>query len=567
MTNLYERNMKLLYEYAPDVHKKVLDPEFVNKTFPTKIGFSQNQDGVIDNIAIWFEDKMYIDSSEVDVKKWVDSSINPNLRTIIIFGMGMGLQVDELITRYPDKKIVVIEPDKRIFVHAMHLRDMEKFLSNVTLWLDEDVATTKAKIYEMLTHPLARGIQFVPYILLYGEFANQILDAVNSAMNDFAVQLNTKRTLVDRWYQNRFANIVSPSVNFANFEGKFKDIPAILCGAGASLEEHIPLLKKLKKKAVIFAAGTAIDILENRGITPTFAGAIDQDPISEGGLHEHLKSDVVLIWDGQVAHNSTSFTGKNVQMLLNVNRYTGNVIDGLGLVESAPCIGNVGLDMLYKMGCSPILIVGMDLSYTNKKLYCDGTRFQEDKSDDTNCMKIVNNCGEVVSTEPSFLSMYHWFEEYASRVKPPVINCTAKGIVFKNIKWQPISDFRFDKKYDIKGIIDSCYFKNGEPDFIDIGKVIEGNDKLVAELKEIKEAVSKNQGITPDFYSRKIWGVLDDYIGTPLFLAELRCELKIKLGMKPEEAVEEFQKRRVEVVMNMADHLITSLENVKARIT
>jgi len=513
--------------------------------------FGLNENQTVDNLVINSEGKMLTVGTS-DNETWLQN-VNPDLHTIIVYGLGLGNHIESLIKKYPDKKIIVIEPDKRLFYHAIQVRDFEFIIKNCTIWLDEPVDLVKAKLYEMITHPLARGIMLLPfYANVYQDYFNLLLNSVKQMINDYAVMVNTKRCLVDKWYTNRIKNDEVQSVNFSNFVEKFKDIPAILVGGGASLIEHIPLLKQLENKAVIFAAGTTIEILLSHGITPTFMAAIDQDPISEGGLHEHLEADVPLIFDGQVAQNSLYYKGKKIQMQLNVNRYTGMVIPNLPIIESAPSIGNVGLDILYKMGCSPILMVGMDFSYGYGKLYCDGTRFQEERKNTEQFITIVNNFGETVATEPSFLSMVNWFEEYVPRIKPNVINCTHKGVVFKGIPWQPISDFTFDKEYNFKSMINECY-----KEYIDVCQVKQAKPNIKTELVEIKDFVEKNKSVNPAFQKYKAWTLIDEYVQPDIYIAEIRSEGRIKRGMDIKESIKIFQDQRINFILAAVDKLLS----------
>ena len=55
----------------------------------------------------------------------------------------------------------------------------------------------------------------------------------------------------------------------------FKDVPAIICGAGPSLDKNIDLLARLKDKALIFAGSTALNALIGKKILPHFGAAID----------------------------------------------------------------------------------------------------------------------------------------------------------------------------------------------------------------------------------------------------------------------------------------------------
>ena len=61
-----------------------------------------------------------------------------------------------------------------------------------------------------------------------------------------------------------------PTSFFANaLKGKFKGIPAIICGAGPSLSETFASLRTVEDKALIFAGGSAIAVSATRELRPT----------------------------------------------------------------------------------------------------------------------------------------------------------------------------------------------------------------------------------------------------------------------------------------------------------
>jgi hypothetical protein len=541
-----ERNNKLLSEYQPEVYKKFASESNLN--FPNiDVGFGKNDNGEVDNVIVKIGDKLYIDSKGTDADNYC-SLVNPDIHTVIILGFGLAYHLEKIVEKHPDKKIIVIEPDKRMLFHAFHLKDMETVIRNVEIWLDEDINTIKMKIYEMLTHPLARGIQFIPYVALHQPYSNDLIVCLQKLLNDWSVMVNTKRCLVEAWYKNRFENIKKPSANAKNLIGKFKNIPAVLVGAGPSLKNQLDMLKSLQNKAVIIAASTAVEILESNNIKPTFSIAIDQDPVTSGGLHENLNSDVPLLYDGQVAQNSLNYKGKKFQFALNVNRYSNIVIPDLPVIESGPSVANVALDFLYKIECSPILIIGLDLSYTYNKLYCDGTKFNQDINH--NGLRMINNKGEMCATEPSFISMRNWYEEYAERVKPNVYNCTETGLPIKNI---PNADFTEKTKdflhtYDFESIINECFNK-------EYSNYLNINKKIIEELEQVKHAVMQNGRLTSDNMQLKAWSITEEFSQSLVYLEEIRCENNIKKGMEKAEAIKIFQNKRQNIILDSIEKI------------
>ncbi len=82
---------------------------------------------------------------------------------------------------------------------------------------------------------------------------------------------------------NTLANVskVSSSKAASGLFGAFAGTPAVICGAGPSLEKEIDTLRGVQDNALIFAGGSALNVLAKAGITPHFAAALDPDPPSK----------------------------------------------------------------------------------------------------------------------------------------------------------------------------------------------------------------------------------------------------------------------------------------------
>ena len=66
-----------------------------------------------------------------------------------------------------------------------------------------------------------------------------------------------------------------------DLKGQFNGIPAVICGAGPSLEKSFSELKEIQDRAVIIAGGSALAPLSRSHIPIHFAAAVDPDPPTE----------------------------------------------------------------------------------------------------------------------------------------------------------------------------------------------------------------------------------------------------------------------------------------------
>ena len=84
-----------------------------------------------------------------------------------------------------------------------------------------------------------------------------------------------------------FANVVKnmerlpQSYDGSRWRGAFKNIPAVICGAGPSFAKNSAHLKTIAGRALLFGGGSALNVLAHAGITPHIAASIDPAPPRE----------------------------------------------------------------------------------------------------------------------------------------------------------------------------------------------------------------------------------------------------------------------------------------------
>ncbi len=155
-----------------------------------------------------------------------------------------------------------------------------------------------------------------------------------------------------------------PSMKLASsLFGAYKGVPAVICGAGASLEKHRAELKELEGKALIFAGGAGLSALSRLGIKPHFAGGVDPHEPGKRLIH----TSAPLFFQSRIA--SDWLKGEKLW------------VEGSGTIPMEEWIaGRLGLStatfdggwnvatflsaLAARLGCSPIILVGVDLSST-----------------------------------------------------------------------------------------------------------------------------------------------------------------------------------------------------------
>ncbi len=164
---------------------------------------------------------------------------------------------------------------------------------------------------------------------------------------------------------------------------KFQNIPAVICGAGPSLGPAAPLLSTLEDRALILAGGSAVTALGNLGIVPHIALAID--PNKEE--HERFKAsvvqevpllyghrlhhDVFATFNGPIGYMRSGTGGGGETWFEEKLGITGETL-GHELSPEAMSITTMAFAAAVAMGCNPIILIGVDLSYIDSMRYAPG---------------------------------------------------------------------------------------------------------------------------------------------------------------------------------------------------
>ncbi|MBW1856396.1 MAG: DUF115 domain-containing protein, partial [Deltaproteobacteria bacterium] len=157
---------------------------------------------------------------------------------------------------------------------------------------------------------------------------------------------------------------------------RFKNIPAIVVGAGPSLDKNVTLLREIKDKAVIIPVDRALGLLLPLGITPHLVPSIDYQKKNYDGKYAPLQMDekLFMVFAQTLYHKiTTTFWGPKFTMHQsdNLSSALSYYWGDKGSVSSGMHVGHLAFCMARNIGCNPIILVGMDLAFTGNKLHAE----------------------------------------------------------------------------------------------------------------------------------------------------------------------------------------------------
>jgi hypothetical protein len=262
----------------------------------------------------------------------------------------------------------------------------------------------------------------------------------------------------DLWKQNFQANrnAILKNPGIVALTQKFKEIPAIIVGAGPSLDKNINLLIRAQEHSLILASDAALKPLLLQGVTPSIVVSLDpQEEIAkffQGVSHRGMTlvapsiihPRVLDLWGGGVV-----FFHKHAPDIPALEDIA-NEIPKIGRLTPGGSVLSVAYDLAFQSGTNPIIFTGQDLSYPKKKTHSRDSEDENIDLDSTaekqreNIVYEIDINGCSIPTLKSMSVSKQWFDWAFTTWKRPglteIINCSEAGILTKNCSLMPLSE-------------------------------------------------------------------------------------------------------------------------------
>lgn len=482
MKNLFELNLEALRENYKTLVARI---ESLRETEENCVVCEQTKSGM-PNFKLNLEDSSFYLHSSYDpvkeAKNWISRIDLTGFDSIAVLGIGVGYHIEELVAKYSNKNKILIEPNIYVFIKLLQTKDIRHIIkASNTLIVVSDDSENIAKVFLGLREEgQIDNVHFeelLSYKRVYGDWWNNFIKEFIKYSRLHEINTNTSVFFAKDWLTNFFESLKQfpESAYLDNYKSAFDKIPAIIVSAGPSLNKNVHLLKDLKNKALIISAGSSVNILESRGVTPHFMVGVDGGE-GESRIFNNVKSnEIYFAYTSSVHYDGLkNYKGPKLYFKTNALEY-GTIFDKeMGVNTKDMCSGasvsNLAVDIAKMLGCDPIVLIGQDLSYPNLECYAQGAVLKDEQ--DNIIKKSVERKdkmyvlekdiqGNLVHTIPSMISIKIYFEEFVKH-NPDIkfLNGTEGGLPIKGVENKPLGQIINDychKEYDIGGILKNQY--------------------------------------------------------------------------------------------------------------
>jgi hypothetical protein len=455
-----ENNMNLLKTSYPEVWEKI---SAVEKTLNQDLlQLIRNKKGML-NLRVGqmlIHDK---NNPHQEAKAFIQSQKNIEEHSDILFyGIGLGYAIQAFNQEYPHKPFSVYEPIPEIFYHFLAHTDLAKFPRHI---LKKIYIETQPEDVEGFCSTYAKTIGYSGmliehpnYARIFPEKRQNFIKVFEKHIRERSASINTLSAFEKLWTSNSTKNMIeilnSPNILLKN-KDHFLQQPAIMVASGPSLEDEIENLHKIKSEglAYIFSVGTALNALIRNGIYPHAAFTYDPSEknliICKEVIEKGIDS-IPLIFGSTVYHQTLAqYPGPKMHMLISQDTLAAYYLkpknsDQIETIHDATTIAVITLQVLAKLGFSPIILVGQNLAYRDKKVYAANATFHPREASEqilNNAVWIKDVNGNPLPSSHAFNRMRQQFEFYLSH-NPllKVINTTKQGAHIEGTTYQDLDD-------------------------------------------------------------------------------------------------------------------------------
>ncbi len=377
------------------------------------------------------------------------------VKSLIMFGVGLGYQIEALYQEKNVEKLFLCEPNRDFFYASLYAIDWHGILTkadseNCRIYINigDDgsnlfrdlldqfysvgpylLASTyfyQAYHNSHLVESLAQTREQLQIVISMGEYFDHALFGVSHTVE-----------AISRGYPLLIRN---PNEILSVEQ---KETPVFIVGNGPSLDTCIDEIKQSQGRAIVISCGTALMPLYKNGITPDFHAEIEQnrstfDWVSRVGDFDYLKQISLISCNG--IHPDTCHLFKDVFLSFKAGESSTSAavnLLGSGIFEELeyafPTVSNFVLNLFTKIGFNQIYLFGIDLGFEDTKKHHstqsgyfgdDGNEIYNYSEKNNTSFVVPGNFQETVFTKHEFKVSKDVLEQTLSNQSVYCFNCS-----------------------------------------------------------------------------------------------------------------------------------------------
>jgi hypothetical protein len=309
--------------------------------------------------------------------------ISPETCCFVLIEPGLGYMIPILTRRFPGARVIALHVaspgEEALPVVSGFLAEQNGTVVhwdpslglNLEDFLERELG--KADLEGLLGAKPVKIIEWRPALNHYGRPYAEILAAAAAAIRRFDAGRRTLRAFGRRWFRNFFRNL--PLLHSFPVYRELA-APVVVTGAGPSLEDNLPLIKKIQEQenGFIIAASSSVMALCRRGIVPDLVLSTDGGSWALLHLYELFRGGPAPLAAAFSAGLPSQCGDLPILGISDGSLWQGLILRGLGIPHLIlPQRGTVtatALDLAFILGRGKVCVAGIDLDTRDIRTHC-----------------------------------------------------------------------------------------------------------------------------------------------------------------------------------------------------
>lgn len=418
----------------------------------------------------------YVDESELKVVKnrlWGPKGMyepfkridSPKGDILVIYGVGLGESLSLLkkwLHENRERRLIYFEEDPRVIKHLFQSKAGEDLIFHDQVELHYLESFDDPGPFEPLYWA---SIEKKIEILSSPSYLKWYPSRFEAFQNKIIHESSIKNSLVSEYlelsipfFRNFYANIRElPKAHLGHkLFNKFKNVPAIITGAGPSLEKQIANLKIAKDHALIFSGGSSLNALLHHDLKPHFGAGIDPNSLQIKRLEATSKAKIPFFYRNRLHYEALKLV-KGTRLYIPgaggydlPNFYEEKFKIPTDFIDEGFNVVNFLIQIATLLGCNPIILVGLDLAFTGKKTYAKGIVTEKENIDHIQSDEHIlreDYQGKPIYTQWKWLAEAEWIRNF-QKDHPDItlLNATEGGLKIEGVEHVPFKSIPLKKK-------------------------------------------------------------------------------------------------------------------------
>jgi SAM-dependent methyltransferase len=447
-----------------------------------------NKEKKLLNLAIEKDPGLFIHNNEnpiQEAEKIIEQQEVEPRSDIIFYGIGMGYHIDAFVKKYPGLAFSIYEPVPEVFYQFISNRELRKLPLKSIKKIFIETRPGDAGRFSFGFMNEARNsivvIELPAYKKAFPEKHQQFFFEFENAVKERRNSIVTNLAFEKRWIINsmlNFKEVLSTPDILIEKRGEFKDKPALIVAAGPSLEEEFENIRHIKEHglAYIFSVGSAISPLIRNNIYPDAAFTYDPKKENQLVFKELLEkgiNTIPLIFGSTTGYETVeNYSGPKTHMIISQDKVSSFYLKSkfkreIEIINDAPSIAAVTLQVLVKLGFNPIILAGQNLAFKDKQQYARGISHHPANASDEQLNKalaIKDAEGNEILSSPDFNRMRQQIEMYIKLYKDfTIINSSRGGAHVAGTIFKPLEEVIREELHD--KVVDDTWFKSEQSSY------------------------------------------------------------------------------------------------------